>query len=340
MIPGKARNKQLNGGAPDNWNFVKPSISRTECNRQDMPLIYAIVSSWHDGDIIYDTVRNCFNNGCEKVFLLDNNSPDDSVSEAVRAGAEIAEIYDTEYYDDDLRIRKQNDFIRTIVEKYQHRELWFLALDGDEFPTGHGIDTIQQTLGRLPGEIRTIGSKGIDLYPQKDERHIIGQHPASCYSHGINRIARFACDLYHWKHVALRYFHGVFDIAQTRGNHRPASRVSHRPLYEPATLSLPIFHAPMRNEENARARLTALCGKKNEQGNHRSVGDDQVIDGQGAIKRFHSLDMIYSQQWDKVELPHSQMYGRHITGICPYPWQVLCPGLEYEQTYKLPILQE
>jgi hypothetical protein len=294
-----------------------------------MPLVYAIISSWYDSDIIYDTVRNCFNNGCTKVFLLDNDSPDNSVSEAIRAGAEVAEIYHTDYYDDDLRIRKQNEFVQRIVESEKHRELWFLSLDSDEFPTGYASDTIQQTLGRIPGDIRTIGSSAIDLYPLKDQIHTIGQHPASCYTHGINRIARCYCELSHWKHVALRYFNGVFDIAQGRGNHRPAHIRPNRTIYEAPSWNLPIFHVPIRNEVNARARLTALCSKTNKQGHHRSIGDDLVIGGQGAIKRFHSLDMIYQQQWDKVELPHSQMYGRDIVGICPYPWKALHPTLEY-----------
>lgn len=329
MIPDKNRSKSLNSGAIDGWHFIKPLVSDTPCSRTDEPLIYAIISTWHDGDIIYDAVRNCFNNGCSKVFVLDNNSPDNSVSEAIRAGAEIAEIYDTEYYDDDLRIRKQNLFIKNIVETEAHRELWFITLDGDEFPTGIGSDTIQQTLGRMPGELRTIGSKAIDLYPNKGEEHIIGQHPASCFAYGINRIARCYCELSDWKHVAIRYFNGVYDISQCRGNHRPAHMLRNRTIYEPRHLTLPIFHAPIRNEINTRARLTALCGKNNELGYHRSIGDDKVIGGQGAIKRFHSLDMIYSQQWDKVELPHSQMYGRDIIGICPYPWKKLHPTLEY-----------
>ena len=328
MIPDRARNKELNSGAPAGWHFNKPVVSNLACDRQDEPLVYAIVSSWYDGDIIYDTVRNCFNNGCTKVFILDNDSPDNSVSEAIRAGATIGEIYHTDYYDDDLRIRKQNDIVKNIVESEAHRELWFLSLDGDEFPTGIGNETIQQTLGRIPGNIRTIGSNAIDLYPNIGEQHTIGQHPAISYSYGINRTARCYCDLSHWKHVALRYFDNVFDIAQGRGNHRPAHIRINQTLQEPKDISLPIFHVPIRNEEHTRTRLTALCGK-NEQGQHRSIGDDLIIGSQGAIKRFHSLDMIYQRQWDKVELPHSQMYGKEIVGICPYLWRTLHPNLSY-----------
>ena len=329
MIPGKDRNRQLNSGAPSGWHNVKPEIATLECDRNDKPLIYAIVSTWHDADIIYATVRNCFNNGIEKVFILDNNSPDDTVSEALRAGAIIAEIYETEYYDDDLRIRKQNNFVKHIVETERHRELWFITLDADELPSGYKDDTIQDTLGRLPGGIRTIGSKAIDLYPYNGQEYIPEKHPASCFTHGINRIAKFACNGKHWKHIALRYFNGRYDIAQSRGNHRPASPKMYSVVYGPAELELPIFHCPLRNKEAAIARLTELCHKKNDQGHHRSIGDDQVIQAQGAIKRFNSIESIYAGRWYEVELPHSQLYGRNIVGICPLPWNRLQPTLTY-----------
>jgi hypothetical protein len=325
--PGRQRSKELNHGALPGYVLQKPILSELECNREDSPLVYAIISSWHDSDIIAATVTNCFKNGCSKVFLLDNASPDDSVKNAKEAGALVAEVYETEYYDDDLRIRKQNNIVKTVVEMEKHRELWFITLDADEFPTGINGESFSVTLGRLPGDIRTIGSNAIDLYPTGTETYEIGDHPASCYSKGINRTAKFACNQHHWKHVAIRYFNGRFDICQSRGNHYPAVLGQKLKLQEP-NIELPIFHVPIRNREFMEQRLTALCGKQNDYGVHRSAGDDDAIGGQGAIKRFRSLDAIYSQGWHEVELPHSQMYGRQITGICPYPWRVLHPELD------------
>ena len=326
QIPGRERSKQLNHGAPDGWKLVKPTLSQLPTDRNDTPLVYVIISTWHDGDIIAATVGNCFENGCTKVFVLDNDSPDNTVFDAKLAGAEIAEVYKTEYYDDDLRIRKQNEFVKNIVETEKHRELWFVTLDADEFPIGTDGEEFRTTLGRLPGPIRTIGSNAIDLYPTGDEHYEVGSHPASCYSKGINRTAKFACAQHHWKHVAIRYFNGVYDIAQSRGNHYPATKRP-VPILEPK-IELPIFHCPLRNRQDSYTRLTALCGKKDRNGFHRSAGDDDAIGGQGAIKRFKSLDAIYSQRWHEVELPHSQMYGRQIVGICPYPWRVLNPSLD------------
>jgi len=328
MIPGRQRTLELNHGAPDHWKKISVSRCDAVLDRSDQPLVYAIISTWYDGDIVAATVKNCFDNGCTRVFVLDNDSPDNSVAAAVEAGAEIAEVYHTEYYDDDLRIRKQNEFIKHIVETSNYRELWFLCLDGDELPTGHCGETVQQTLGRLPGEIRTIGSNAIDLYPSRGEKYVIGEHPAIHFANGINRTAKFACAMQHWKHVALRYFNCVFDIAQSRGNHLPFAKHSNVRIREPH-IELPIFHAPIRNQEEATARLIALCAKPKDGKQHRSAGDDAVIGGQGAIKRFKSLEYIFTQQWDKVELPHSQMYGREITGVCTYPWRVLKPELSH-----------
>lgn len=326
IIPGRQRSRELNHGAPAGWHLIKPKLSPLQTDRTDKPLVYAIISTWHDGDIIAATVKNCFENGCTRVLVLDNASPDNSVEAAKAAGAEIAEVYQTEYYDDDLRIRKQNNIIKEIVEKEKNRELWFVTLDADEFPSGINGEPFRDTLGRLPGPIRTIGSNAIDLYPTGDERYEIGDHPATCFSQGINRTAKFACPQHHWKHVAIRYFNGLYDVAQSRGNHYPAMPTKTASILEPK-IELPIFHCPMRNYEDAKARLTALCGKQNDFGYHRSAGDDDAIGGQGAIKRFKSLEAIYAQKWHEVELPHSQMYGRQIVGICPYPWRVLNPSL-------------
>ena len=89
-----------------------------------------------------------------------------------------------------------------------------------------------------------------------------------------------------------------------------------------------LFHAPLRREEDARRRLDALCSKNDDLGGlHRSVGDDRLIGGQGAIKRWRSLDAVYSGRWKDVEHPHSQIYGRQVFGVTLYPWRVVAPDL-------------
>jgi hypothetical protein len=322
----------MNGGAPAGWKTHFPIMRPDDLLRTpSCAKVYAIVSSWFDGDIIEATVRNCFQNGCEKVFLLDNDSPDDSVKNASKAGAEVAEVYRTEYYNEDLRIKKQNEFVRSVVERENHEELWFVFLDADEFLTGWQGEPFAHSLRRVPPQFRTVGSNAIDLYPSGDERYIIGEHPAKCMSKGMFRQAgrwrrhERGC----WKHVPLLYRNGVYDIAQCRGNHAPSLPPNAPLVFEP-DWGLWIFHAPIRREEDARRRLRALCAKGSGVGDkHRSAGDDQVTGGHGAIKRFRSLDAIFRQDWANIEQPHSQIYGRTVLGVTLYPWRKIAPELSW-----------
>ena len=57
--------------------------------------LYAIVVTWMEADVIAATVRNAFAQGCERVLLVDNDSPDDTVAKAEAAGAELARSFST-----------------------------------------------------------------------------------------------------------------------------------------------------------------------------------------------------------------------------------------------------
>jgi len=69
------------------WSQVQDQPPRPE------PLgafrLFGLVTAWMEGDVIAATVANAFNQGCERVFLLDNDSPDDTVAQAQGAGAEL-----------------------------------------------------------------------------------------------------------------------------------------------------------------------------------------------------------------------------------------------------------
>ena len=60
-------------------------------------------------------MANAFAQGCERVFLVDNDSRDDTVAEAVAAGAVLAETFATEQYDEVLRLEIMNRVVRTGV---------------------------------------------------------------------------------------------------------------------------------------------------------------------------------------------------------------------------------
>ncbi len=79
------------------------------------------------------------------VYVLDNDSPDDTVEAARRAGASVVEVYATKYYDDDLRVQKQNEHIRRITEHEKLPNLWWMVLDADE----HYTHADQREINRL-----------------------------------------------------------------------------------------------------------------------------------------------------------------------------------------------
>ena len=327
-VPGKDRNKKLNGGAPVGWVIKTPKTLVHELTEFPASLV-AIISTWFDGDIIEANVSNCFKQGFDRVLILDNASGDESVSRAVACGAEVGEIYETAVYDDDLRIAKENGLARQSVEG-SAGDVWVVSLDADEFLHGFNGMTVKESLHSLPQQVQTIGSYAVDLYPESPDAYRIGEHPGTCMPSGCFRKGIF-CPQTHWKHVAIRYSNGEFKIAQTRGNHI-TSVPSSSPAPVESCFSLPILHAPFRRYEDSKARLKRLCGKDKSLGNKpRSAGDDQVTGNMGAIKRWNCLEDVYAGRWDRVEIPHCRMlYGREVTGICLYPWKNFFQDLNLE----------
>src|SRR5262245_13123763 len=65
----------------------------------DVPL-FAVIPTWMEADVIGGTVRNARLQGCERVLVLDNDSPDDTVAEAIDAGAELAKSFSTPQLDE------------------------------------------------------------------------------------------------------------------------------------------------------------------------------------------------------------------------------------------------
>lgn len=323
--PGNLRNQQLNGGAPDGWRRVTPTVVPCQTVEPQEIVLYALISTWHDADVIAATVRNCFEQGCDKVYLLDNNSPDETRWKALEAGALVASVYETEKYDDDLRCRLQNETIQAITTLEKLPTLWWLAIDADEFPAVPR-ETLKECLSKLPTHIKTVGCDFIDLYPTEGRVYEPGKHPAECMTHGVWRrggVKRY-CECGHWKHPLVKYENGVYDAGFFRGNHGiavpPGDWLRHR-INEPES-DVICFHAPIRAPEETYKRLSALCDTG------RNEWDDQVTNHQGAIKRRRSLDAIYAGRWREVEHPHTQIFGRDVTGLALYPWRTLAPGLD------------
>ena len=270
--------------------------------------LYAIIGVWFEGDIIEAQVKNCFLQGCDRVLLIDNNSPDQTRERAEAVGAEVILNYTTDFYLDDLRIKLMNEAMQKITQDEKRERLWWLALDGDELVSGHNYKTVREVLTEQDNSIELVGALVLDYYPSQPLCNIPGFHPYEFQHNAFSRIGKWPSPTEpHWKHPLIRLSNGVFDICQCRGLHWPYSKG--RTVIESRD-SLTMSHFMYRNEDDTRARLTALCGPDPRlDGHRRCAADDLRIKAEGAIKRFRTLDFVYSQEWDKVELSHSQGHG-------------------------------
>jgi hypothetical protein len=331
------RSRDLNFGSPAGFLHSPPARQAIDPrNPSGIPItLYAVIGTWFEADIIEATVRNCFVNGCSKVFIVDNASPDDTCAVAERAGAVIARTYQTDYYDEDYRLRIMNEVMQEATERDKHPCLWWLSLDADELPCGPHGEKVIDYLATIDANVNCIGANAIDLYPTEPPYYVPGKHPADCMDKGMWRRGwHWCCATHHWKHPLLRQDNGFYGLGQGRGSHQPFRHRNHGPAIEPHS-EIVMFHAPLRSKEIAVARLNALCVKKPELGgNYRSVGDDHNTGGNGAIKRWRSLEHIYAGEWDRVELPHAQAYGRNITGISLYPWRRLLKFNGFPRWYE------
>lgn len=325
--PGVVLAHSQNLGALDGMRGVHPRCCHRDTEVSTDPIdLVAVVSTWNDGDIIGATVRNCFAQGCSRVMLLDNASQDDSKAEAVAAGAEIGEVYHTEFYDDDLRIRKQNLLAKRMVEESSFRTCWVLSLDADEFLHGDNGETVIETLRQIRNEPRIVGSYCVDLCPDSRDGYLPNTHPALVMSKGIFRRTG-SCPKWHWKHAAIKYTDKRFDMSQTRGNHFPAAPYRDRNSTEECAIHLPMLHAPFRNYERSLWRLRLLC----EGQERRSKFDDDVTGNAGAIRRLQMIELMYSKRYSEIEMTHNHFYNRKIIGAVPYPWKTYWPDLMLQE---------
>jgi len=300
---------------PGEWKspVIMESAPVHEFKQQDVT-VYAIISTWHEADIVEAAVKNCFAHGCERVFIVDNDSPDETRERAIAAGAEIGVNFHTDMYQEQVRIGHINHVMHEITKEMCLPRLWWLTVDCDEFIQVPGGRTLKQFLERLGPECNVVGTKCIDHYPDRPLANIRGFHPAEFQPMGWFRGSRVFCAVGHWKHPLVCMEAGEPSMIQTRGLHKPFvfHHMERSGLVGPKEC-LWLHHFPFRNEDDTRERLGVLC-KPNDLlgGVHRSIPDDKQLGGEGAIKRYRSLDAIYSYQWDKVELPHAQVTKQKI----------------------------
>jgi hypothetical protein len=280
--------------------------------------MFAITGTWMEADIIAATIHNARTQGCERVYLVDNGSPDDTVDVARREGAILARSFATDRHDEVLLRRHMNAVVTEVSEAEGDDYIWWLYLDADEFSHGPWGMTLRDYVGTLDQQFRVVGMRFFDHYPGGSPQYVGGRHPLD-FQPLCEEVAIPMCPSGHRKHPLQRYDRGGPPLECGRGLHF-AHCSAH--LYEPAQPAF-LHHFPYRDERATRRRLETLWTAQ-QRGMVDGVPSDDCIH---MLTRFRSLDAVYRQAWTDVEnfIALDPMYETMnprppARGVHPKPW--------------------
>jgi hypothetical protein len=260
---------------------------------------FGIVGTWMEEDIISASVSNAFHQGCEKVFLVDNCSSDQTVENAVSSGATLAHSYRTESFDERLRIELMNTIMQEVTEREGAAYTWWLWFDADEFPHGPEGDPLKSYLALLDARYRVVGARYFHHFPSSLPHYLPPYHPIHfqplCY---YEQYRMGACS--HRKHPLIRIDRDRPPVIMHEGFHRcDSSEV----LLEPSSPAF-IHHFPFRAHEVTLRRMIALCGADGTNTSRIQRQDSYEIACYGepshSSQRFALFEVVYSGNWDLV----------------------------------------
>lgn len=138
---------------------------------------YAIICAWNEEDIIHATIKNLYCQGCDKVFIVDNGSSDNTKTEAIRAkGITYYDFY-TKYFNEEEKVKALNSCVMAINRQYTLNKTWWIYVDADEFPLGTNGKTIREYIQTLPDNVRAVSSTIYEHYPSINPFYIRDFHP-------------------------------------------------------------------------------------------------------------------------------------------------------------------
>ncbi|MGH8932060.1 MAG: glycosyltransferase family 2 protein [Egibacteraceae bacterium] len=275
---------------------------------------FGIVGAWMEEDIISASVANAFHQGCEKVFLVDNCSFDQTVKNAVSNGATLAHSYRTDSYDEPLRIALMNAVMREVTEQEGAAYTWWLWFDADEFPHGPEGRPLRQYLASLDARYRAVGARYFHHFPTNSPHYLPPYHPIHfqplCYEQRMG-----GCG--HRKHPLIRLDRDRPPVTMAEGFHRfDSSEV----LFEPSSPAF-IHHFPFRAREVTWRRMRTLCGTNGTDTSRIKKQDRHEITHYGApshsSQRFALFEAVYAGNWNMVT---RAMPGRHFYDVILRAW--------------------
>jgi len=237
-------------------NTIRTSTSSGTPRGRGIP-IYALVCTWNEEDIIHASVTNASKLGADQVFLIDNGSSDETISEAVEAGAHHVMTFITESFDERYKYRLINEVVGQISNSSDHDQIWWLMMDADEFNAVPGGGRLPEFLEGVDESCRVVGARVFDHYPTPGVRYDRRTNPLDVQPMYREKIDH-RCELGHHKHPLFLWGRNRPRIEIEPGFHQLAC--SGEALYEPAH-SLLLHHFPFRNEDDARRRLEKLADR-------------------------------------------------------------------------------
>jgi glycosyl transferase family 2 len=278
---------------------------------------FAVLGTWSEADVVAATVKNALTQGCERVYLLDNDSLDDTVRLAVDAGATLAGTYSTDHHDESLRTTLLNGLVARISLEEGADHIWWLYIDADEFPHGPQGTTLRHYLSGLDRQFRVVGSRVFNHYPAGTPHYVSGYHPLD-FQPLCEEFAAPMCPAPHWKHPLQRYDRAGPYIVASMGHH--TFMAAHSALLEPTT---PIYthHFQFRDEAVARRRLAWFSSQTAPGQSRASLTEAGLMRGR-MHRRVHTLDAVYGQRWAEVE---RQLGSGPLLGVNLRPWSELVP---------------
>jgi Glycosyl transferase family 2 len=277
--------------------------------------LFGIVTTWCEADVIEATVQNAFAQGCERVFIVDNQSPDDTVKRAEAAGAEIACVYYTDFNDMARRAAEVRNVIDSVSPKITADHLWWLVCDADEFVHGPSGQRIIDYLAGLDHRFRVVGARVFEHFPTSEPANVPGRHPLD-YQPLCQELPMAWCSIRHWKHPLVRWDRFGPEVVPGYGTHRARSPVR---VHEPREGAF-MHHFQYRNRPDTSERLWRLCEPQEDGVVRSAVADVLQRQTSGARRRWATLDYVYSQDWAHVERRTPRGYR---LGADPRPWTSL-----------------
>lgn len=290
---------------------------------------FGIVGTWMEEDIIGASVSNAFHQGCEKVFLVDNYSSDQTVENAVSSGATLAHSYRTESYDERLRIELMNTIMQEVTERDGAAYSWWLWFDADEFPHGPEGDPLKPYLASLDARYRVVGARYFQHFPSNPPHYLPPYHPIHfqplCYEHHMG-------DCSHRKHPLIRIDRDRPPVIMHEGFHGCHSSEI---LLEPSSSAF-VHHFPFRAHEVTLRRMIALCGADGTNTSRIQRQDSYEIACYGepshSSQRFALFEAVYS---GKLNLVAQEMNaGRHSHEVNLRSWADTFDGGEVDVWYS------